>query len=59
LEDLGTEIDKALKEPLQMTQAIKFFTPKETQNIIKGKPRYMIQLQGKYWKKRQAETLST
>jgi hypothetical protein len=33
-EDLETEINKALKEPLQITQPIKFLTPKEIQNII-------------------------
>jgi hypothetical protein len=29
-----TEIDKALKEPLQITQPIKLLTPQEFQNII-------------------------
>jgi hypothetical protein len=33
-EDLETEINKALKEPLQIRQPIKFCTPKEIQNII-------------------------
>jgi hypothetical protein len=33
-EDLETEINKALKEPLQITQPIKFLTPKEIQNIV-------------------------
>jgi hypothetical protein len=33
-EDLETEIKRALKEPLQTTQPIKFLTPKEIQNII-------------------------
>jgi hypothetical protein len=32
--DLETEINKVLKEPLQITQPIKFLTPKEIQNII-------------------------
>jgi hypothetical protein len=33
-EDLETEINKALKESLQLTQPTKFLTPKEIQNII-------------------------
>jgi hypothetical protein len=33
-EDLETEINKALKEPIQIIQPIKFLTPKEIQNII-------------------------
>jgi hypothetical protein len=33
-EDLETEINKPLKEPLQITQKIKFLTPNEIQNII-------------------------
>jgi hypothetical protein len=42
-EDLETEINKALKEPLQIIQPIKFLTPKEIRNIIQeistqGKP---------------------
>jgi hypothetical protein len=32
-EDFETEINKALKEPLQITQPIKFLTQKEIQNI--------------------------
>jgi hypothetical protein len=34
-EDLKTEINKALKEPLQITQPIEFLTSKEIQKIIK------------------------
>jgi hypothetical protein len=33
-EDLGKEINKALKEPIQITQPMKFLAPKEIQNII-------------------------
>jgi hypothetical protein len=33
-EDLETEINKAPKEPLQITQPMKFHTPKEIRNII-------------------------
>jgi hypothetical protein len=32
-EAFETEINKALKEPLEVTQPIKFLTPKEIQNI--------------------------
>jgi hypothetical protein len=35
-EDLETEINKALKEPPQITQPIKFLTPKEIQNIMQA-----------------------
>jgi hypothetical protein len=40
-EDLGTEINEALKEPLQITLPIKFLVPKEIQKITKEdlKPR--------------------
>jgi hypothetical protein len=34
-EDIETEINKVLKEPLQIIQPIKFLTPKEIQNKIK------------------------
>jgi hypothetical protein len=52
-EDLEAEINKALKEPLRMTQPIKYLTPKEIQ-IIKlkissqGKPLDMTQLHVEY-----------
>jgi hypothetical protein len=31
---METKINKALKDPLQITQPIKFLTPKKIQNII-------------------------
>jgi hypothetical protein len=51
-EELEKEINRPLEEPLQITNQIKFFTPKVIKNykkiLTQGKPQDMTRLQGEF-----------